>query len=67
MEKSAASQEPEQPIRVEMTDASLLCKHTPSGLWICCSEREPDHCALGLTPVSAAVNWERTHVAEDEK
>ena len=67
MENSVPSRKPEQSIRVEVTEDTLLCKHTPSGLWICCSEREPDHCALGLSPVGAAVNWERAHVDEDEK
>jgi|SwirhisoilCB2_FD_contig_81_4067319_length_357_multi_3_in_0_out_0_1 hypothetical protein len=65
MEKSAQSRKPEQPIRVDVTEDTLLCKHTPAGLWICCSERQPDHCALGLTPLGAAVNWERARVAEE--
>ena len=65
MEKQAKSTTPKESVRVEVHEDTLVCKHTPAGLWICCSERQPDSCALGLTPVGAAANWERAQHSEE--
>ena len=62
---SHSSSEDVQHLHLPNHDTVLVCKKTPTGMWVCCSDDGDKRCAHGFTPESAAAKWERVQTLHD--
>ena len=60
-----ATSDGSDPVQLVVQGQLLVCKKTPAGSWVCCTEEGNQSCARGFTPASAAAIWERSqHLGE---
>jgi len=59
MQHSSQDERTHHLAQIVVNGTVLVCKRTPAGTWVCCSEREAVNCACGFTIDSAAANWLR--------